>query len=82
MYLFARLQQDFQNINVTIRWANHSFRTFVEYHYNGDNFFGKIMLEVFAPSFLCVWDKIPKRILKTIVVPWCLLLVLHWWFDK
>ena len=36
------------------------FVFFEEYYYMGNSFFGRDhMLEVFAPSFLCIWIQIP-----------------------
>ena len=40
------------------------------------------MLKVFASSFLCIWNQMPWKNLKTIVLPQDFYHVLLWWFNE
>ena len=53
MYISLQNSSDnVKDISVTIRWMNHYFHIFVEYHYIINSFLGKLV--VFALSFLCL----------------------------
>ena len=57
-----------KDVGVAIGIANHCFHAFLKHHYI-TGFGGNHMLEVSIPSFVCVWNQMSKRNLRTLGLP-------------